>query len=132
MSANISYKALQDLHQLYLKGKHRILSEPMGKEDTKSIWFELNDSLRQFLKDVLEKDGISGIRMYFLQNPNTQTEIDGELLPVDKLDVDQLSIGLVATKQLQGLSGDSSTTSGTDDFEVPPLNHGTLCPQKCD
>ena len=132
MSANISNKALEALHQLYINGKHRILSEPIGKEDTKTIWFELNEPMRQFLKDVLEKDGISGIKMYLLQNPPTQTEIDGALMPTNKLDVNQISVGLVATRLTGSQSRDASSSGfGEDDFEVPPINHGTLCPQVC-
>jgi hypothetical protein len=134
MSATISYKTLQELHQLYVNGKHQILSRDMDKPDTKNIWFELNDSMRTFLKEVLENKDINGIRMYFLQNPKTQEEMNGELIPTNKIDVDQLSIGLVATKPraLASMSTeDDPTTPGEDDPTVDPLNHGTLCPQLC-
>ena len=135
MSANISQKALEELHQLYLNGKHRILSEPLKtKEDTKTIWFELNEPMRQFLTDVLSKADITGIKMYFLQNPETQKDIDGDgkLIPANELDVNQLSVGLVATKKTDSQNRALSASGfGEEDFEVPPINHGTLCPQIC-
>ena len=134
MSANISYKALLELHELYLNGKNKILSGQIGKEDTRTIWFELNEPMKQFLTDVLNKDGITGIKMYFLQNPDKQIDIDGDgkLTPANELDINQLSVGLVATKKTDSLSrGDSASSFGEEDFEVPPINHGTLCPQIC-
>jgi hypothetical protein len=134
MSAIISYKTLQELHTLYVNGKHQVLSKDLGKEDTKNIWFELNDPMRKFLKEVLEKDGINGIRLYFLQNPDTQTDMNGELIPENKIDVDQLCVGLVATKAraTQNLNRDADpATTGEDDLTVDPINHGTLCPQLC-
>lgn len=134
MSANISYKTVQELHELYVKGKHQVLSKGMGKEDTKNIWFELNEPMRKFLTEVLQKDGINGIRMYFLQNPDSQMDMNGERIPANLDDVNQLSVGLVATKarETQSMSRDGDPeVPGEDDPTVDPVNHGSLCPQIC-
>lgn len=137
MSATISYKTLQELHDMYVKGKHQILSRDMDKPDTKNIWFELNEPMRKFLREVLDNEGINGIRMYFLQNPNTQVDMNGALIPTNKEDVDQLSVGLVATRPRQTESinmmsrSDEPTVPGEDDPTVEPVNHGSLCPQVC-
>ena len=134
MSANISYKALLELHENFVNGKNRILSDQIKKDDTRTIWFELNDTMKQFLTDVLNKDGITGIKMYFLQNPAEQKDIDGDgkLTPANEMDVNQLSVALVATKKSDSLTRSGSASSfGEEDFEVPPVNHGTLCPQVC-
>ena len=134
MSANISYKTVQELHELYVKGKHQVLSQGMGKEDTKNIWFELNEPMKKFLTEVLQKDGINGIRMYFLQNPENQMDMNGERIPANIDDVNQLSVGLVATKakETQSMSRDGDPeVPGEDDPTVDPVNHGSLCPQIC-
>ncbi len=124
MSATILYKTLKDLHDLYIDGKHKILSQPMTKEDTKNIWFELNTEMRTFLQSVLDAGDVTGIRLYFLQNPDPQTLINEKLMPTNPEDVGQLSVGLVATK-----TDGSSQVDIEQDIE--PINHGSLCPQNC-
>jgi hypothetical protein len=124
MSATILYQTLKDLHNFYLDGKHKILSQSMTKEDTKNIWFELNTEMRTFLQAVLDTEEVTGIRLYLLQNPDPQEMVNGKLMPSDAVDVGQLSVGLVATKSGAGTQDDIET-------EIEPINHGSLCPQMC-
>lgn len=125
MSAPISYDLMKDLHNLYLQGTNTVASSAIGKEDTQTAWFELNDDFRKFLESVLKADsGVTGIRMYFLQNPKDQEEIRGVLTPAKKEDVNQLSLAFVATKLEAGRQMDIEK-------EIEPMNHSSLCPSFC-
>lgn len=134
-SGNIPYQVVLDLHNLYLQKKHPVLSAGLSvKEDTKSIWFELNKGMRDFLNEVLTDPKVSGIRVYFMAYPEQQTEMHGVKIPVDPNDVNQLTIGLVTTSNAaEGKHPDYPETSeGFKMLVAPPMNHGELCPQKCD
>ncbi len=124
MSATIEYKTLKDLNDLYLSGKYKTLTDQMTKSETKNIWFELNTEMRTFLQSVLDSSDVSGIRLYFLQNPDPQSLVNGTLMPSNPDDVGQLSVGLVATKESSGSQVDIET-------DIEPINHGRLCPQNC-
>jgi len=134
-SGNIPYQTILQLHDRYLQRKHRFLTTDLGtKEETKTIWFELNADMRGFLTEVLNDSDVSGIRVYFMAYPEKQIDIDGTLIPIDPYDVNQLTIGLVTTKtDSQGKHPDYPESSNKVKMLVaPPMNHGELCPQKCD
>lgn len=138
-SGNIPYRVVLDLHNLYLQKKHPVLSTDLKtKEETKSIWFKLDATMRDFLNEVLNDKDVSGIRVYLMAYPEKQIEIeDGTLIPVDPKDVGQLTIGLVTTKA-EGEGEDArnpdypESSRGFKMLVAPPINHGELCPQKCD
>ena len=132
-SANIPYAVVQDLHQLYLNRKHKFLSTDLQtKEETKSIWFELNPEMRDFLTEVLNDKVVSGIRVYLMAYPAEQTIMHSVTIPADPADVNQLTIGLVTTKAAGGKHPDyPETGSGFKMLLAPPMNHGELCPTKC-
>jgi hypothetical protein len=132
LSANIPYKTLIDLHKNYLLQKQKILSGVILKEETQSIWFKLDAVMRKFLNEVLSDPDVSGIRMYILQYPASQIYMDGEKIPQNPLDVNQMSIGIVTTRQEGTKHPDYPTSSsGIEMLVAPPLNHGALCPQQC-
>ncbi len=125
MSASIPYHLMTDLHNLYLQGTYKVASAAIGKEDTKTAWFELNADMRKFLESVLNTDsGVTGLRMYFLQNPDTQEEIRGVMTPTKKEDIKQLSLAFVATRLEGGKEVDIET-------DIEPMNHSSLCPSFC-
>ena len=133
-SGNIPYKVLLDLHNLYLQKKHPVLSAGLSvKEETKSIWFKLDASMKSFLNEVLNDTNVSGIRVYLMAYPEQQTEMGGVTIPLNPNDVGQLTIGLVTTKADGGRNPDyPETSSGIKMLVAPPVNHGELCPQQCD
>ncbi len=132
-SANIHYKTLIDLHNNYLNEKHKLLPGNTPEGDTKSIWFELNDSMRKFLHEVLEDTNVDGIRAYIIQYPSQQREMDGELIPKKVEDISQLSIGFVTTTSKDGRRVDYYESKNEEKVLVlaPPMNHGELCPRLC-
>ncbi len=134
-SGNIPYQTILQLHDRYLQRKHKFLTTDLGtKEETKTIWFELNADMRNFLTEVLNDSDVSGIRVYFMAYPEKQIEIDGTLIPIDPNDVNQLTIGLVTTSNAAGGKHPDYPQSigGVKMLVAPPMNHGELCPQKCD
>lgn len=134
-SGNIPYQIVLALHDLYLQRKHKFLSTDLQtKEETKSIWFELNTEMRDFLNEVLNDKDVSGIRLYLMAYPATQTDFDGVIIPADLNDIGQLTIGMVTTTtSADGKHPDYPESSGGFKMLVaPPMNHGELCPQKCD
>lgn len=136
-SGNIPYKLILDLHDRYLQGKHKFLSTDLQtKEETKTIWFELNAEMRGFLTETLNDKNVSGIRVYFMTYPKTQTLMEGVTIPVDANDVNQLTIGLVTTQAGDGTGRRHEdypeSATGIKMLLAPPMNHGELCPQKCD
>jgi hypothetical protein len=125
MSAPIPYELMKDLHNLYLQGTNKVASAAIEKGDTQTAWFELNADFRKFLEAVLKEDsGVTGIRMYFLQNPKDQEVIRGVMTPTKKEDVKQLSLAFVATKLEAGRQVDIEK-------EIEPMNHSSLCPSFC-
>lgn len=134
-SGNIPYALMLDLHDIYLQGKHKLLSNDLQqKEDTKTIWFELNDEMREFLTATLNDHIVTGIRIYFMAYPNSQAQMHGMRIPSDPNDVSQLTIGLVTTStDSEGKHPDyPETTSKIKMVIAPPINHGELCPNRCD
>lgn len=133
LTSNIPYRTLIDLNRNYIDGKHKVLSAQMTKDETKSIWFELDDTLKSFLTETLTDPKVTGIRMYILQYPKTQTEMDGSTVPVNMIDVNQLTVGIVTTEKVGSSQRDYPTSSSnTKLLFAPPVNHGSLCPQQCD
>jgi hypothetical protein len=133
-SGNIPYQVVTDLNALYLDRKHKILSADLTtKEETKSVWFKLDDSMKSFLKEVISDTKVSGIRVYFMAYPEKQIEMHGVTIPVDPNDVGQLTIGLVTTSAAGERNPDyPESSSGFKMLVAPPMNHGELCPNKCD
>jgi hypothetical protein len=136
-SGNIPYDVLMNLANRYSGHKHRLLSADLGsKPETKEVWFELNQQMRDFLTEVLTDKDVSGIRMYLMEYPSQQTIIHGVTIPIDPNDVSQLTIGMVTTKAGDGTGRRHEdypeTKSGIKMLLAPPMNHGELCPQKCD
>jgi hypothetical protein len=136
-TGNIPYDVLLDLHNLYLSKKHGLLSADLTtKEETKSVWFELDAGMRNFLKEVSSDPLVSGIRVYLMAYPEKQTIMHGVNIPVDPNDINQLTIGLVTTKAGDGTGRRHEdypeSKTGVKMLLAPPVNHGELCPQKCD
>ncbi len=132
LTTNIPYRTLIDLNRKYIDGKHRILSAGMAKQETISIWFELDEDLRNFLRETLTDTKVTGVRMYFLQYPKTQITMDGNIIPEKLIDVDQLNVGIVTTEKVGEYHVDYPISSTKTNLLVaPPLNHGSLCPQIC-
>lgn len=136
-SGNIPYDVVMDLHKRYTSHKHRLLSADLAtKPETKEVWFELNQEMRDFLNEVLTDKDVSGIRLYFMAYPPQQTILHGVTIPIDPGDVNQLTIGMVTTKAGDGTGRRHvdypESKSGMKMLMAPPINHGELCPQKCD
>jgi hypothetical protein len=131
-TGNINYDTLRDLHELYLNGKHKLLPGNTEEGETKFIWFELNASMRSFLEQVLNED-VDGIKVYILQYPETQQEIRGEIIPKNADDLNQLTVGFVTTKMIDGQRVDYFESENQKKLMVlaPPMNHGELCPRLC-
>ena len=87
-SGNIPYKLLTELHSLYLSRKHKILSDDIStKDETKEVWFELNDEMKNFLNEVLTDENVSGFRVYFITYPEKTTVMHGVSVPANSDDV---------------------------------------------
>lgn len=136
-SGNIPYEVVMDLAARYVSHKHGLLSADLAsKHETKEVWFELNQEMRDFLNEVLTDKDVSGIRVYFMAYPPQQTIVHGVTIPIDPNDVNQLTIGFVTTKAGDGTGRRHEdypeSKSGIKMLLAPPMNHGELCPQKCD
>ncbi|MFZ1530178.1 MAG: hypothetical protein WAT19_15600 [Ferruginibacter sp.] len=112
-TAKINYADLIDLHDNYVKDKWPLLSAPIKKDDTKSVWFEMNQELRDSLNDILADPAVNGIRFYFTAYPNSY--------PTDPNIENRLSIGYVATIDDNGKTVDDPTGHS-------PMNHPELSP----
>lgn len=128
----IPYQLLNDLHDNYIANKHKFLTTHFLKQETKSIWFSIDD-IQHFLDEIRNDTRVSGIRMYFIQYPERQTEMYGVQIPPDVNDVNQLSIALVTTKE-EGTSRHPDYPESESSkllILAAPYNHGQLCPTKC-
>ncbi len=112
-TAKINYTDLMDLHKNYEDNKWPILSQAIGKNDTKSVWLEMNQEFRDSLKDILSDTKVNGIRFYLTAYPGS--------VPGDPGLESRLSIGYVATIDGGGKPVD-------DPAGHSPMNHGHLDP----
>lgn len=132
-TANIDYQKLLGLHQEYVVKKHPKLRASAGnKDDTKSIWFELNGSMKSFLNDILTDPNVSGIRVYlcaYKDNVDTTGPIP---IPHKTNYLKRLTVGLVTTTP--GITGGHADYPNSLAFAdrslviLPSQNHGELCP----
>jgi hypothetical protein len=135
-SGNIPYDTLLALHEIYKQKKHHILSADLNtKQETREIWFELNQEMKDFLAEALKDGNVTGIRVYLMAYPDQPTVMDGTTIPVNPSDVSQLTVGLVTTKAGDGTGRRHvdypESKNGTKMLLTPPMNHGELCPQQC-
>ena len=127
----VGQQITQDRVNRYLAEKHPILSNAIGKPDTKSIWYS-RDHVAQWLSEI-DKAGADGMRVYF------GSQGDGEPYP------NQLCLLMVLTKASPDASGhtDFSIENAPDfqdrDFKPSTLqegnrdfNTGSPCPPVCD
>ncbi|HRB30436.1 MAG TPA: hypothetical protein PK872_02890 [Ferruginibacter sp.] len=113
----ITLAQLRDLHQNYLHQKEPLLSAAINKPETQSVWFELNDALRDNLNSILKGANVDGLRVYFIAYKSR--EENG--FPEDAKDLEKMSVALVATER-------SSSGASIDSTNIPPLNHGNQQP----
>jgi hypothetical protein len=132
IDSNIDYHIMRDiLHVNYLGEKHQKLSEIIGKEETKTIWFDINN-IRDFLTNILGDGAVTGIRVYLCGYGDEVISHPHGNIPHDDSFVNQLTIGFVATRQVGGRHLDYHTSESKQSLLVaPPQNHGELCPTKC-
>lgn len=127
----IPYADLIKMHGNY-GPKQDYLSTYIGQAETQCIWFELNDSFKKFLGDLLNPaNQVSGLRIYLCQ-------YDQDTLPKNLPEakkpfyLNKLTVGLVATKA--GASGkpddhpDHPEAVEKNRFMVDPYNQGKICP----
>ena len=132
-TANIPYDKLLELHQEYLDKKHSRLTRTAGnKKDTRTVWFELDASMRAFLSDLLTDTNVSGVRVYLCAYKDKVDNTGPTPIPHKPHYLKRLTVGFVATKN--GGSGNhpdypNSLTGANKNFVMaPPQNHGELCP----
>ena len=113
----ITLTQLRDLHQNYLNQKEPLLSAAINKPETQSVWFELNDALRDNLNSILKGANVDGLRVYFTAYKSRAE--NG--FPEDAKDLEKMSVALVATER-------SSSGAPIDSTNIPPLNHGNQQP----
>ena len=133
LAETIPYQLLIDLRDNYIANKHKLLSPYPANQETKSIWFELDDKMKFFLRQILEDEAVSGLRIHFIQYPERQTTMYGYTVPPDPNDVNKLSVALVTTKKESEQRHPDYPENKADKMMIfaAPLNHGQLCPQKC-
>lgn len=112
-TAKINYADLLDLHKNYNDKKWPLLTADIGKDDTKSVWFEMNTEFRDSLEHILADPNVNGIRFYFTGYPETY--------PTDPNLENRLSIGYVATIEVNGKVVDDPTNHSA-------MNHGEVDP----
>jgi hypothetical protein len=128
----IPYSILIDLHKNYRLHKHKVLTDDIrrggkDKEETKSVHFKI-DALRDFFKNALEDDKVSGVRIYFCAYDDEQQDYPSHgKVPKNSDYVSKVTVGLVTTTK-------TSTGKHKDYYPVlknllvDPVNHGELCP----
>lgn len=125
----ISYEKLLIMHGDF-RPKHDYLTDYIHKLETKSIWFEMDDSFKEFLTGLLDPENeVSGLRVY-LCNYMSGT------IPPDVPDAEKdnyfnkLTVGMVGTKHAGGdYHPDHPDATGNKKFlAIDPYNHGKICP----
>jgi hypothetical protein len=124
-NGTIPYKELLELHSNY-QPTHDYLSKKKMKEETQSIWFELDDNFRQFLTELLNSSReVSGLRVYLGEYkvgntpPGTTDEDYGS----------KLTIGMIATKEVGGKHIDHpDEVEEKTNLAFAAYNHGKICP----
>jgi hypothetical protein len=127
----IPYADLIKMHGNY-QDKQDLLSTHIGQAETQCIWFELNQSFKNFLADLLNPaNQVSGLRVYLCQ-------YDKDTLPKNlpeekkRFYLNKLTVGFVATQA--GPSGDPNDHPDHPDavnknqFMIDPYNQGKICP----
>lgn len=130
--SSIEYQIMRDiLHANYLKKKHPILKGVNQKDETESIWFDI-DKIRPFLENILGDERVTGIRVYLCSYSDSVISEGTTKIPHKDSFVKQLTIGLVATRKVDGSQIDYHTSPTRKSLIIaPPQNHGELCPTSC-
>jgi hypothetical protein len=116
-TGNIPYKTLLDLHNFYLVKKHTILTQAMNKVETKTIWFELNQSFRDFLNELLTDPLVNGVRIYLCAYDDEV--VNG--IPHRPQFVKQMTVGFVSTKDDHGRNVDYPNSTNKKNLTVALL-----------
>ncbi len=111
----------------FMNSKHALLSNAMGKPETRAIWYS-RDHIAQLLTEI-DNAGGDGMRIYFGEHSSTE-DYPG-----------QLCLLMVLTKQ-QGSSHKDITIEDSNNFSARSLemtdgktrdfNCGSPCPPICD
>lgn len=111
--------------QLDFAEKQDLLSRQIGKDETRSIWFEKDDSLRAFLQGLLDDETVDGIRVYIC-NYSAITIPPGASPDHYK---NKLTVGMVGTMKVGKAHHDHPEAGTSKQFlAIDPYNHGKICP----
>ncbi|ACU64219.1 hypothetical protein [Chitinophaga pinensis] len=121
----VDNKHVSMLRENYRENRWRANSERLGKPDSLSVWYSL-DELKQYI-ETAEAAGADGIRVYFGAYPS--------VFPENVLLEDRQTIAFVATQQKASQTGKTenkdmyvSTPNGP---EIIAFNFGLPCPPYC-
>lgn len=121
----VDNKHVSMLRENYRENRWRANSERLGKPDSLSVWYSL-DELKQYI-ETAEAAGADGIRVYFGAYPS--------VFPENVLLQDRQTIAFVATQQKSSQTGKTenkdmyvSTPGGP---EIIAFNFGLPCPPYC-
>ncbi|TWW01946.1 hypothetical protein [Chitinophaga pinensis] len=121
----VDNKHVSMLRENYRENRWRANSERLGKADSLSVWYSL-DELKQYIQTA-EAAGADGIRVYFGVYPS--------VFPDNILLQDRQTIVFVGTQQKQSETGKTenkdlyiSTPKGP---EIIAFNYGLPCPPGC-
>ncbi|MBW8685329.1 hypothetical protein [Chitinophaga rhizophila] len=121
----VDKKHVSMLRENYMENRWRANSERLGKPDSLSVWYSL-DELKQYI-ETAEAAGADGIRVYFGVYPS--------VFPENILLQDRQTIVFVGTQQKISETGKTenkdlyvSTPKGP---EIMAFNFGLPCPPAC-
>jgi len=121
----VDNKHVSMLRENYVENRWRANSERLGKPDSLSVWYSL-DELKQYI-ETAEAAGADGIRVYFGVYPS--------VFPENILLQDRQTIVFVGTQQKVSETGKTenkdlyvSTPKGP---EIMAFNFGLPCPPAC-
>lgn len=112
---------LDTLIRTYKQQKWVHNSERLGKEDSLSVWFDI-DGLEAFIKQVKEEGG-NGVRMFFGAYPENYEQ---ELL------AGRQTLCMVATKEKNGKNKLVYANDDAGNTTVLSWGNGAPCPPFCD
>jgi hypothetical protein len=116
----------------FQNGKHGLLSNALGRADTKAVWYAINH-LKQLLEE-LEYQQASGMRAYFATYPDTHPDYPGQLCLImvpTKANANMEHEDIILDDQ----PGFGDRLAGFDPNDIEEMylnfNFGSPCPPAC-
>lgn len=116
----------------YLSTKHKLLSEAIGKTDTKSIWYSRTHI--EGLLDEMQHANADGLRIYLGSYPETQLELKNQTCLLMVMTRENPDTGAHADFDIEDEPDYSIRSAKEKGFEIPVeknFNVGSPCPPIC-